>query len=101
MELTPGVSESPTSVRMFRAKTGRKKSAVFRFEDVKADERGYDGLTMTDEEGSFVTSRLQVRFADGKFQAIEALFETEVEAEWERFMRFMERFSESNDMGMA
>ena len=101
IELTPGISEVPTNVRVMRSKDGSRGSAVFIFEDPETDMFEVPGMKMLDEEGELVTRDVRVKFADGKFRAIEAIYSMPDPADWERFLRFMERFAEANEMGMG
>ena len=101
IELTPGIAEIPTNVRVMRSKDGSRGSAVFIFEEPETDMFEVPGMSMTDEEGELVTRDVRVKFADGKFRAIEAIYNMPSTEDWERFLRFMERFAEANDMGMG
>lgn len=58
------------------------------------------GMTMVDEEGELVCRDIRAKFLNGKFAALEVIYEMPTTADWERFLRFMQRFSTSNDMGM-
>ncbi|MGK7909202.1 MAG: photosystem II reaction center protein Psb28 [Synechococcus sp.] len=100
IELTPGVAEIPTNVRVMRSKDGSRGSAVFIFEDPVTDMFEVPGMFMIDEEGELVTRDVRAKFADGKFAAIEAVYTIPSPEDWERFLRFMERFAEANEMGM-
>ncbi len=100
MEFTPGTPEVPTNVRVLKSKTGTRSTAIFRFEDLQADSQGLLNLTMGDSEGEMVCRNLQAKFLNGEFKAIEAIYDMDTEAEWDRFLRFMEEFSAGNDMGM-
>lgn len=48
-----------------------------------------------------VPSTIRAKFLNGEFKALEVTYDMETEAEWDRFLRFMERFSAANQMGMA
>lgn len=96
IEFTPGTTEVPSNVRLKRSKTGNRGAAVFEFEEPVAQE--FLGMTMADEEGEMITREVRVKFADGKFKFIEAIYEMRSPEEWERFMRFMERFSAANNL---
>ncbi len=101
IELTPGLAEIPTNVRVMRSKSGDRGSAVFIFEEPNTDAMEVPGMSMVDEEGELVTRDVRVKFADGKFRALEAIYTMPTPADWERFLRFMERFAEANDMGQV
>ena len=101
IELTPGLAEIPTNVRVMRSKKGDRGSAVFIFEEPNTDAMEVPGMMMKDEEGELVTRDVRVKFADGKFRALEALYTMPTPDDWERFLRLMERFAEANDMGFG
>jgi photosystem II protein len=87
-------------VKVLRAKSSDRGSAIFTFETPNTDASNILGMTMSDEEGDLVTREVRVKFADGKFKSLEAIYEIETATDWERFLRFMERFSQENEMGL-
>ncbi len=103
IEFSRGVKEVPTNVRLLKSKSSNRSSAIFRFEkdDLISDAQEIMGMVMSDEEGEITCRKIQGKFVNGEFRAIEAIYEMETEAEWDRFMRFMERFSASNEMEMG
>jgi photosystem II protein len=101
IEFARGVSEVPTSVRLLKSKSSSRSSAIFRFEEIKADTQNILRMTMIDEEGELICRDVRGKFVNGEFKAIEVSYEMDTEADWERFQRFMERFSKANDMGMT
>lgn len=58
-------------------------------------------MFMVDEEGELKTTDVNARFANGKPQAIESKYVMKSPAEWDRFMRFMERYGEANGLGFS
>lgn len=54
---------------------------------------------MIDEEGELTTSDVNANFSNGKPQLIEATYVMISPEQWDRFMRFMERYAESNGLG--
>lgn len=56
-------------------------------------------MFLADEEGELSTTDVNARFANGKPQSIEATYVMKSPAEWDRFMRFMDRYSEANGLG--
>ena len=54
---------------------------------------------MVDEEGELTTTDVKAKFINGKPQVIEARFQMRSQFEWERFIRFMDRYSEANGLG--
>lgn len=57
------------------------------------------GLFMIDEEGVIQTVEVSAKFVNGKPEAIEAKYYMKTSTEWDRFMRWMERYAEENGLG--
>lgn len=99
------VEEVVPDVRLTRAPDGTNGTATFYFEHPKAfdEEEGVEitGMYMVDEEGELVTREVNGKFVNGEPAGIEALFVMKSEAEWERFMRFMNRYAEQNGLGFS
>lgn len=100
IEFSAGVREVPTNVRVLKSKEGARSSAIFRFEDPKCDAQNIFNMTMVDEEGDILCREVRAKFLNGEFKAIEVIYEMQTEDEWERFYRFMERFSAENEMAL-
>jgi photosystem II protein len=58
-------------------------------------------MFMIDDEGEIATTDVNARFANGKPQAIESTYVMTSPADWDRFMRFMERYGEANGLGFT
>lgn len=99
------VEEAVPDVRLTRSPDGRDGTATFYFENPTAfsEDEGVEitGMYMVDEEGELVTREVKGKFLDGKPAGIEALFIMKSEAEWDRFMRFMNRYAEQNGLGFT
>ena len=105
MEFIKGTSESCVpDVKLTRARDGSSGTAVFFFEapDVfeagVAEQAGGDitGLYLVDEEGTLSTVDVSAKFVNGKPKGIEARYTMKSAFEWDRFMRFMERYAEDH-----
>lgn len=48
---------------------------------------------MIDDEGTLSTTDVKARFVNGKPQAIEARYNMRSQFEWDRFIRFMDRWA--------
>jgi photosystem II reaction center protein Psb28 len=59
------------------------------------------GMFMVDEEGELVTREVKARFVNGKASALEATYTWKSTADFERFMRFAQRYADSHDLGFA
>jgi photosystem II protein len=105
MEFIKGTSESCVpEVKLTRARDGSSGTAVFFFESPDvfeagvAEQAGGDitGLYLVDEEGTLSTVDVSAKFVNGKPKGIEARYTMKSAFEWDRFMRFMERYAEDH-----
>ncbi|AFY73137.1 photosystem II reaction center protein Psb28 [Synechococcus sp. PCC 7502] len=105
IQLTRGIDEDVSDVRLTRAKDGSNGTATFIFKDPKCTNEANKALTditgmfMTDEEGELVTRNVNAKFINGKPAGIEAVYIIDSPQAWDRFMRFMNRYAEANGMG--
>ena len=94
-------------VKLTRARDGSSGTATFLFDnpnvfDASTASRGeITGLFMQDEEGEISTTNVNARFTNGKPQSIESVYIMKSPEEWDRFMRFMERYGEANGLGFS
>jgi photosystem II protein len=92
-------------VRITRSKDGSNGTATFYFQSPKALSNdmteGITGMYLIDDEGEISTREVKAKFINGQPDAIEAVCLIKSVAEWERFLRFMERFAEENDLGFT
>jgi photosystem II protein len=58
-------------------------------------------MYMIDEEGVITTREVKGKFVNGKPQALEVSHLMRSEDEWDRFMRFMERYAEVHGLGFS
>lgn len=103
IQFSQGINEPEVpGIRLTRSPDGSTGTAVFTFEDPAAlaqdstDE--ITGMYLIDEEGEIVTREVKAKFYDGKARVIEARLLLRSVAEWDRFMRFMERYAAENGM---
>lgn len=59
------------------------------------------GMFMIDEEGEMSTVDVNAKFINGKPSGIEARYVMKTESDWNRFMRFMERYAVDNGLGFS
>jgi len=91
-------------IRLTRSRDGSTGTATFRFKNpnifdkstVKAGE--ITGMYLIDEEGTLEIRDVVARFVNGKPEAIESFYVMKSPEEWDRFMRFMGRYGESNGL---
>ncbi|CAK0755997.1 Photosystem II reaction center Psb28 protein [Coccomyxa viridis] len=107
IQFIKGVNE-PTvpDVRLTRARDGSSGTASFIFKEPSVFEAGNElgditGMFLVDDEGTLNTVDVQAKFLNGKPDRIEAKYIMRSGFEWDRFMRFMERYAEENDLGFT
>lgn len=104
IQFARGVKEEVVpDVRITRAKDLSDGTATFYFDRPKAlvDEGGeVTGMYMVDEEGELATRDVNGKFVNGEPAGIEAVFVMRGQDEWDRFMRFMERYGRDNGLGL-
>lgn len=106
IQFSRGVAEPVVpEVRLTRSKSGESGTATFRFVDPQIFEKDntneITGMYLIDSEGEITTNDVVGKFFDGKARAIEATLVLNSPSEWERFMRFMERYGEENGLGFT
>jgi photosystem II 13kDa protein len=106
IELARSIEEEATDVKITRSKDGATSTATFYFaeptcmnEENQTSNNPILGMFMIDEEGELVTRNVNAKFINGKSAGVEAIYKMDGELEWERFMRFMNRYAEANGMG--
>lgn len=105
LQFIKGVDEpSVPDVKLTRSRDGSSGTATFVFTDPAVlnttEELGeITGLYMIDDEGTIQTVDVSAKFVNGKPERIEAVHVMRNTASWDRFMRFMERYAEDNELG--
>ena len=95
------------NVKLTRAKDGSSGIATFNFDNPNvfdastAAQGDVTGMFMIDDEGEISTTEVNARFANGKPQSIESVYVMNSPEQWDRFMRFMESYSEANGLGFT
>ena len=110
IEFFEGVPEDLSDVSLRRNRTTGVRSVLMVFETLHSIERfrSYTNrfakaLLLTDAEGKIEIEPSSIKFifggADGDdLERVECRFDIDQEAHWERFMRFMHRYAEANEM---
>ena len=105
IQFAKGVKEEVIpQIRVTRSKTGNSGTATFYFEDPKilakdsTDE--ITGMYLLDSEGEIVSREVKGKFINGEARAIEAILIMKSEAEFDRFVRFMNEYAEENGLGL-
>lgn len=103
IEFSRGMAEEIIpDIRLTRSRSGNGGTAAFRFDDPKVlgndSSEDITGMYLVDEEGEIVTREVKGVFVNGQARALEAILIMKSEDEWERFMRFMERYAEEQGL---
>jgi len=106
IQFARGVKEEAVpDVRMTRSPDGTNGTATFYFDHPKALslEEGVEvtGMYLIDEEGELVSREVNAKFVNGEPTGIEATYIIKSVEEWDRFMRFMNRYAEENGLGFT
>jgi photosystem II protein len=101
-----GIDEvSVADVRLTRSKDGQTGKAVFYFQEPRAlkedQQQNILGMYLIDEEGELTSREVNAKFVNGKPTAIEATYVMKSQKQWDRFMRFMERYARANGLQFA
>lgn len=92
-------------IKLSRATDGSSGIANFRFAnpnvfDASTEGEGeITGMFLVDEEGEMTTNDVNANFVNGKPQSLDCQLVMTSPEEWDRFMRFMERYGEANGLG--
>lgn len=107
IQFIPGIDETVVpGIQLSRAVDESSGKARFRFEGALSMEKmaaGQEitGMFLLDEEGELVTRTVEMKFVNGQATALEALYIMNSPEEWDRFMRFMERYAAENGLEFA
>jgi photosystem II Psb28-2 protein len=110
IEFFTGISEQLSDVSLRRNKSTGVKTVLMTFNNLKALEK-FNSFTkqfsqsiiLKDEEGEITVQPSSVKIIFGgddgdDLQGVKCNFEIDKEEHWQRFMRFMDRYAEANDM---
>jgi photosystem II 13kDa protein len=106
IQFSRGIVEPVTpEVKLTRSPKGGKSKATFYFaspailgSDVTEE---ITGMYMIDEEGEIICREVNGKFINGKAAALEVIYIMNDDEEWDRFMRFMNRYAEANGLGFS
>lgn len=91
-------------IRLTRSRDGSTGTATFCFKNSNVLDKSLSlngeitGMYMIDKEGVLETRDINVNFVNGKPQAVESIYIMKSSKDWDRFMRFMERYGKSNGL---
>ena len=103
IQFSKGVTEEVIpDVKVTRSKTGNTGTATFYFEDpnILSGESNDEitGMYLVDDEGEIVSKEVKGKFVNGEARAIEAVLIMKSEDEFERFVRFMNKYAEEHGL---
>ncbi|MGJ3247243.1 MAG: photosystem II reaction center protein Psb28 [Elainellaceae cyanobacterium] len=106
IQFSKGVTEEIVpDIRLTRSKDGTNGTATFYFQNPKAlsneSMEEITGMYLIDEEGELTTREVKAKFVNGKPEALEAFYPMKSVEEWDRFMRFMERYANEHGLGFT
>ncbi|MGL5082910.1 MAG: photosystem II reaction center protein Psb28 [Microcoleaceae cyanobacterium] len=104
IQFSRGMNETVIpDVRLTRSQDGSQGTAQFYFDKPDALAEGFaeeiTGMYLIDDEGELSTFDVKAKFVNGKPEVIEAKYLMRSSEEWDRFIRFMDRYGEQNGLG--
>ncbi len=91
-------------VQLTRSRDGSTGTATFLFDNPSilekrtSKEGEITGMYLIDDEGTLLTKDVNARFINGTPKSIEAIYIMKSPDDWDRFMRFMERYGEEKGL---
>ncbi|AFY32202.1 photosystem II reaction center protein Psb28 [Calothrix sp. PCC 7507] len=106
IQFSRGIDENVIpDIRLTRSRSGENGTATFVFVNPQAlsqsNSDDITGMYLLDEEGELITREVKAKFVNGKPEALEAVYLMKTAEEWDRFMRFMERYADENGLGLS
>ena len=105
IQFIKGINETVIpDVQLTRSKDGCTGTATFRFnnpdilQSVMTEKGDIHGMYLQDDEGEIITKEVNAKFINGKPHAIESIYIIKNPEEWDRFMRFMEKYAIDNQL---
>ena len=105
IQFSEGINEEVVpDVKITRSRDGSNGTATFYFQNPKAlsnnSTEEITGMYLIDEEGKLTIRDVKAKFINGKPDALEAFYAIKSAAEWDRFIRFMNRYAEEHGLGL-
>ena len=108
IQFIDGINETVIpNVKLTRSRDGNTGTATFQFnqpdiiQPEMQDKGDITGMYLKDEEGNLMTTEVNAKFINGKPAAIESVYIIKSPSDWDRFMRFMERYSINNNLSFT
>ena len=105
IQFSRGITEEVVpEIKVTRSKSGNSGTATFYFQDpkilAKDSSEEITGMYLVDDEGEIVSREVKGKFVNGEARGIEAVLIMKSEQEFERFVRFMNKYAEENGLGL-
>lgn len=106
IQFARGIKETVVpDIKVTRGRDGKSGTATFIFQSPDAFNGdtalpAIEGMFMVDEEGEIKTLEVKGVFVDGIATRLKAILYMRSSEEWNRFIRFMERYGEENGLGL-
>ncbi len=106
IQFARGIVEPTTpEVKLTRSKDGQTGTATFYFKypEILGNDvtENVTGMYMVDEEGEIVTREVKAKFINGQPHSLEGKLIMRSSDEWDRFMRFMERYAKEQGLELS
>lgn len=103
IQFSRGIDEAVVpDVSLTRARDGSNGKAIFYFQNPIAlsstTTDAITGMYLVDDEGELVSREVNAKFVNGQPDALEATYIIRSPEEWDRFMRFMQRYGEDHGL---
>ncbi len=106
IQFSQGIKEDVIpDVRLTRSKDGKSGTASFYFEQPKAlsndSNEEITGMYLVDDEGEIVIKDVKAKFINGRPVALDVFYPIRTLEEWDRFIRFMNKYAQENELGFT
>nr|QJH88375.1 PsbW [Pterocladia lucida] len=108
IQFIQGINETVIpDVKLTRSRDGSTGTATFRFNNPDIlrpdmeDKGDITGMYLKDDEGDMITKDVNAKFINGKPEAIEAIYIIKSPRDWDRFMRFMDKYADDNELSFT
>ncbi|XP_024975345.1 photosystem II reaction center PSB28 protein, chloroplastic [Cynara cardunculus var. scolymus] len=104
IQFIPGRDEQTIpDVKLTKSRDGTNGMAIFKFDepsvfDSSGEVGDITGFFMIDDEGTLQSVDVSAKFVNGRPAGIEAKYVMRTPRDWDRFMRFMERYANVNGL---
>jgi len=105
IQFVPGLNETVLpEIQLTRSIDGSTGTAQFQFKNPIIFKRNtlkrgeITGMYLIDQEGVLETREINTKFREGKPEMMEAIYVMKSSECWNRFMRFMQRYSQTNNL---